>query len=1175
MERVTAIALAAVLSPGAARAASFEEDQQLIGAGQDHQFGSAVDTDGTTLVVGAPGFPGAAGNGSGAVFIYIRSASGWTQQQQIEASDAAAFDGFGTSVAVDGDRLIVGSPFDDTLAGVDAGSAYVFERTGSTWTQEQKLEDITPNAGNEFGTAVDISGTTAAVGAPGDRSGTFDSGTVSVFTRSGTTWSLQATLVATDNATGDAFGSAVVLEGDTALVGAPDKAGGPFVLGAGAAYVFTRSASLWSQDQKLLPGNVGTDSHFGISIDLSGDQLIVGADMDDNNVGQNVGGAFVYEGGGATPWVLDVELTPGDGANGDGFGADVAIRDDVAVVGSVNDITVRGSETGSTYVFERRQSSWRQAQKILATDGGGSDQFGYRIALEGNDLFVGAFRFDFVTEFDAGAVYFLAAAQAPTSFALSTGVSGGEQPGPAPGFADFTSVGRAGATSVYIGGLGLGRSGVYSYDGTRTTRIVDANTDVPGSTGTFDTAFVEVGAEGTDIAFSSDLGVYVKRGGSALEVIANADTNVPGAAVAGTTFASYEDIAVSDGDVFFIARGTQGFGVFRDRSGTLLDVVDDRSLLPRPGGGSGSVVSFDEIAAGQGALAIRATALGGPGVYKASSATSPVVTSIADNQTFIPGALTRFAGFQEIYIRSGLVTFVGGTGRLADQGIYQGDGVLPLETVIDSSYAVPSSNPVRNFSSFELIGEDTAGNVAFIGYSSQGLEGVFTARASTAAATTIYDASDPLPGRTTGADSIPFASISGTQITIVATGGAGADIPEAFDFDTLSPIAGLPQPLGPVPGGQSWVAFGPPRIEGDFYAVYGETAQNQKGVFRGQRDIGVLSPVIDNGPALPGLLQFISFPSYDINGSMVVFSAEDENGDLGLYENLPGGFPSILLTAPGTLPSGGTLADPTVRVGTEVFFADETTGIYERTGTTQILVDASTPDPDGVGTLGPPFSLRDAAANTIVFIADDSSGNPTLYRKVGSTPAELLANDQTANPDGLGQLDGFSTTTEASLFDNEVAFVADDPTGTPVVYKWSGGTVTSLVRPGDALAEGGTVSDLSATRISLDGGKLAFTAENGSSDNGVFLLTGSTITTLVDETTPGFDFNSFQAVAAGSSVIAFAATNNSNAKDVYFVELNPPPSPRVPLPGAWLVLLGLLAIGALTRPASVPGKTRG
>src|SRR6266508_346104 len=197
----------------------------------------------------------------------------FTQHQKLEASDPAAFDGFGFSVAISGETVVVGALFDVGAAGLQQGSAYVFARSGGVWTQQQKLLASDAAAGAVFGISVAISGETVVVGAPGDDAVAGDNqGSAYVFARSDGVWSQQQKLLASDaRCCGEAFGESVAISGETVVVGS----GGGGV--GGSAYVFARSSGVWSQQQKLRASDAAVADSFGASVAISGETVVVGA----------------------------------------------------------------------------------------------------------------------------------------------------------------------------------------------------------------------------------------------------------------------------------------------------------------------------------------------------------------------------------------------------------------------------------------------------------------------------------------------------------------------------------------------------------------------------------------------------------------------------------------------------------------------------------------------------------------------------------------------------------------------------------------------------------------------------------------------------------------------------------------------------------------------------------
>ncbi|MBI1761102.1 MAG: FG-GAP repeat protein [Acidobacteria bacterium] len=183
----------------------------------------------------------------------------FSQQAKLSAPDAAANDAFGDSVALDGNTAVVGAPFDDG-SGANQASVYVFVRSDTVWTFQAKLAAVDGATSDQFGFAFALSGDTLVVGAPFDD---IDQDSVYVFTRSGTSWSQQQKLTASDGATGDHFGVAVALSGNTFVAGASDDNISANA-DQGSAYVFTRSGTAWMFQQKLTANDGAAFDFFGV-----------------------------------------------------------------------------------------------------------------------------------------------------------------------------------------------------------------------------------------------------------------------------------------------------------------------------------------------------------------------------------------------------------------------------------------------------------------------------------------------------------------------------------------------------------------------------------------------------------------------------------------------------------------------------------------------------------------------------------------------------------------------------------------------------------------------------------------------------------------------------------------------------------------------------------------------
>lgn len=307
----------------------------------------------------------------------------WSQQAKLTASDAAEADAFGLAVSVSGDTAIVGAHADDD-AGELSGSAYVFVRSGATWTEEAKLAASDAAAGDQFGYRVSVSEDTALVGAQGNVDAGASTGSAYVFVRNGTTWSQQAKLAPSGAAAYDYFGSAVSVEGDTALVGA--YRGNLSLDVPGSVYVFARSGTTWSQQAELKATGATTLNQFGGTVSLSGSTALVGASWGISDGIRGLAYVFVRNG---TSWSLQATLAASDRAPNDVFGARVSLSGDTALVSAYGDDDA-GSYSGSAYVFARNGATWAEEAKLTASDAAADDLFGASLSLSGNTAVVGA-----------------------------------------------------------------------------------------------------------------------------------------------------------------------------------------------------------------------------------------------------------------------------------------------------------------------------------------------------------------------------------------------------------------------------------------------------------------------------------------------------------------------------------------------------------------------------------------------------------------------------------------------------------------------------------------------------------------------------------------------------------------------------------------------------------------
>ena len=372
------------------------------GAAND-SFGESVAVSGDTAVVGAPLANIGGNSNQGAAYIFVRNGANWTLQQKITANDGTAGDGFGGNVAMAGETIVISAETDSPGGNSNQGSAYIFVRTGANWAQQAKLVANDGASLDHFGRSVAIWGETVIVGTNGKVGANVAQGSAYIFVRTGANWAQQTKLTANDGATNDHFGESVSISDETVIVGASgDDIGGN--TDQGSAYIFIRNGADWTQQTKLFANDGSANDRFGGNVAIAGETVIVGTSGDDigGNTGQ--GSAYIFVRVGAN-WTLQQKLTANDGAVTDAFGNSVAIVGDTVVVGAYFDNIGGNTNQGSAYIFVRNGATWTQQTKLVANDGAVSDHFGYSVAITGSTVVIGARTDDIGTNFDQGSAY--------------------------------------------------------------------------------------------------------------------------------------------------------------------------------------------------------------------------------------------------------------------------------------------------------------------------------------------------------------------------------------------------------------------------------------------------------------------------------------------------------------------------------------------------------------------------------------------------------------------------------------------------------------------------------------------------------------------------------------------------------------------------------------------------
>jgi hypothetical protein len=356
----------------------------------DDEFGYSVAISGATLLVGAPGKEVGSNIQQGAAYVFVLSGSTWTQQAELTVSNGKADDDFGYSVAISGTVAVVGAPGRTVGTNRKQGTAYVFMQSGTTWTQKAALTSSDGAAKDSFGHSVAVASRTVVVGASLKTIGSNTlQGAAYVFGPSSGKWTQQAELLASDGAENDQLGCSVSISGGTILAGAPGKTVDSNTY-QGAAYVFVQTGTTWSQQAELTASDGAKTDSFGGSVSLKGATAAAGAALHTVGTHTQQGAAYVFVQGG-TKWSQQAELTSSDGENFDNFGVSVAVVNGGALVGASLHQVGSNAEQGAAYVFKQSGTTWSEEAELTSSDGATGDSFGYSVALAGTTAVVGAY----------------------------------------------------------------------------------------------------------------------------------------------------------------------------------------------------------------------------------------------------------------------------------------------------------------------------------------------------------------------------------------------------------------------------------------------------------------------------------------------------------------------------------------------------------------------------------------------------------------------------------------------------------------------------------------------------------------------------------------------------------------------------------------------------------------
>ncbi|MFG0286122.1 MAG: GC-type dockerin domain-anchored protein [Phycisphaerales bacterium JB039] len=330
------------------------------------------------------------------------ASAGWSQcpLDALAGSAASTGDGMGLAVRFDGDRAVVGAYLDDP-SGDGSGSAYVFRRTSGGWIEEAYLVPSDGQAGDQFGTSLDISGDVIVVGAWRRAS---DRGTAYVFRFDGAGWVEEARLDPLGGEQDDRIAESVAVEGDVIVLGAAGDDDNCGTRGdPGAAYVYRYDGASWIEEAKLLDPDCEIGERFGVSVSISGPVILVGAWQDvAPSQPRDSGSATFFRHDGAG-WVVEQKVWAFDAGLEQWFGWATAVDGDTAVITARHDDDV-GRESGSAYVYQYdgMTGQWSLDQKLVSADAGAFAELGFSAAIDGDLLLLGAFSSSFAAA-NAGA----------------------------------------------------------------------------------------------------------------------------------------------------------------------------------------------------------------------------------------------------------------------------------------------------------------------------------------------------------------------------------------------------------------------------------------------------------------------------------------------------------------------------------------------------------------------------------------------------------------------------------------------------------------------------------------------------------------------------------------------------------------------------------------------------
>jgi hypothetical protein len=350
----------------------------------EDRFGYSVDISGDYVIIGSY-LDDDLGMDSGSAYVFRYYNTDWVLDDILVASDALFDNRFGTSVSINGDYAIVGSP--GFSMGSFIGAAYIFKKENESWVEVDKITASDGDHGDFFGGSVSIHEDYAIVGAQHSND---SRGAVYIFKNNGSdNWIEEEKLTVLDWEDRNSFGHSLAFDGKRLIVGAPWDDMVDSI--SGSVYIFMKNETSWFREDKLIPSDGDYSDRFGYSVSIHGEYAIIGNHFDDD-FGSESGSAYIFKYN-DSGWVEEKKLTASDGQKLDLFGSSVDICNDVAIVGAKWD-NDNGDNSGSVYIFKNSISGWVEEAKLTSSDGYPSDLFGESVAIDENYVIISSPRDD-------------------------------------------------------------------------------------------------------------------------------------------------------------------------------------------------------------------------------------------------------------------------------------------------------------------------------------------------------------------------------------------------------------------------------------------------------------------------------------------------------------------------------------------------------------------------------------------------------------------------------------------------------------------------------------------------------------------------------------------------------------------------------------------------------------